>query len=76
MVTRDVFTWVSIDFWVCDPPVRMQGKFLRNPEAARKLIEKEIMLGHMLGPFDKPPLKGMVYSPINFVPKASSKNGD
>ena len=32
------------------------------------------MLGHMLGPFDEPPLEGMVYSPINLVPKARSKN--
>ena len=35
----------------------------------RELIEKELHLGHMIGPFDEPPFERMVYSPINIVPK-------
>ena len=31
-------------------------------------------MGHMLGPFDEPPLEGMVYSPIHLVDKAGDPN--
>ena len=31
-------------------------------------------MGHMLGPFDEPPLEGIVYSPIHLVNKARDPN--
>ena len=37
-------------------------------------MEKELKLGHMLGPFDEPPLPDMVFSPLHLVPKAGSEN--
>ena len=45
-----------------------------NPEIVRELVEKELELGHMLGPFDEPPLPDMVFSPLHIVPKAGSEN--
>ena len=44
-----------------------------HPKATRKLIQAEIQKGHILGPFDTPPVDGMVYSPLNIVPKAGSQ---
>ena len=44
-----------------------------NPQATTKLINKEIKKGHMLGPFDSPPVEGMVFSPIHLVKKAGSE---
>ena len=41
-------------------------------EELRKLVQKELDLGHMLGPFDEPPLPNMVYSPLHLVPKAGN----
>ena len=45
-----------------------------KPEIVRELVEKELKLGHMLGPFDEPPLPDMVFSPLHLVPKAGSDN--
>ena len=45
-----------------------------KPEIVRELVAKEVLLGHMLGPFDEPPLPDMVYSPLHIVPKAGSEN--
>ena len=41
----------------------------RNPHIAQELVNKEIAAGHILGPFNNPPLPALVYSPINIVPK-------
>ena len=35
----------------------------------QELVDKEISLRHILGPFDQEPLDNMVYSPLNIVPK-------
>ena len=43
-----------------------------KPEELRKLVQKELDLGHMLGPFDEPPLPDMVNSPLHLVPKAGN----
>ena len=43
-----------------------------KPYVLRKLVQKELDLGHMLGPFDEPPLPDMVYSPLHLVPKAGN----
>ena len=56
------------------PPCKNPREALQKPEIVQELIDKELKLGHMLGPFDKPPFTEMVYSPINVVPKASSQN--
>ena len=39
----------------------------------RELVNKEVQLGHMLGPFRTPPLPNLVFSPLNLVPKAGSE---
>ena len=41
-------------------------------EELRRLVQKEVDLGHMLGPFEEPPLPNMVFSPLHLVPKAGA----
>ena len=43
-------------------------------EITQALVDKEVALGHMLGPIDEPPLPDMVFSPLNIIPKAGSKD--
>ena len=45
---------------------------MSKPEVTLELINK-VEKGHMMGPFDSPPLEGMVYSPIYLVKKAGSE---
>ena len=53
------------------------AKLVREkPEEAQKLVDVEIEKGHMLGPFDEPPMEGMSFSPINLVEKAGGKEGE
>ena len=42
---------------------------LENPLVAQQMVDEEVAKGHMLGPFDEPPLPNLIYSPINLVPK-------
>ena len=58
----------------CRPPCKNPREALRKPEVVQALIDKEVKLGHMLGPFNEPPFEDMVYSPVNIVPKAGSNN--
>ena len=53
----------------CRPPCKNPREALCKPEIVQELIEKEVHLGHMLGPFEE-----MVFSPVNIVPKAGSNN--
>ena len=57
-------------------PCENSKEVRRNPDIAQALVDKEVQLGHMLGPFDldKPPLKNLVYSSINIIPKINSKD--
>ena len=43
---------------------------MQKMEVTSQLIDEEVKMGHMLGPFNEPPLEGMVYSPIHLVDKA------
>lgn len=52
------------------PPCENSDEANRKPDVVRELVQKEVKLGHMLGPFDEPPLPNMVYSPLHLVPKA------
>ena len=54
------------------PPCKNLREARRHETALRELINKEIALGHMLGPFKEPPLPNLVFSPLNLVPKANS----
>ena len=54
-------------------PCRHLCKVVRNPEATLALINKEVVMGHMLGPFDEQPFENMIFSPINIVPKLGMK---
>ena len=42
---------------------------LENPLIAQQMVDEEVAKGHMLGPFDEPPLPNLIYLPINLVPK-------
>ena len=54
------------------PPCPNPREARRNPDIVLELINKEIKMGHILGPFDHPPFEHMVYSPINIVPKSNT----
>ena len=43
----------------------------QHPEVMRKKIQKELDLGRMLGPYDRPPFKNLRCSAIGLVPKKS-----
>ena len=45
-----------------------------NPEITQQLIDEEIRLGHVPGPFDEDPFPDMVHSPINLVAKPNGKH--
>ena len=55
-------------------PCPNSSKAQADPDTVRELIQKELELGHMLGPFDDPPLPNMVFSPLHLVPKAGDSN--
>ena len=42
-------------------------------EIVQQLVDNKIAKGHILGPFDEPPLPDMVFSPLNIIPKAGSE---
>ena len=56
------------------PPCKNLGEACRKPEITQALVDKEVKLGPMLGRFDEPLLWDMVFSPVNIVPKAESKD--
>ena len=41
----------------------------RHPQEMQELVDKEIQLGHILGPFKTKPFNDMVYLPLNIMPK-------
>ena len=51
-------------------PCQNSAKAMEKHDKTAERIAEEVELGHILGPFDEPPLEGMVYSPINVVDKA------
>ena len=42
---------------------------LQNPDVIDKSLRKEIEAGHILGPFDNPPLPNLQCSGLGVVPK-------
>ena len=54
------------------PPCQNSRAAEKHPEVVADLIKKEIERGHMLGPFNNPPIEDMVFSPIHIVPKAGN----
>ena len=54
-------------------PCRNLCKAIRYPEITPELIDKEVALGHMLGPFDEQLIENMIFSPINIMPKPGMK---
>ena len=50
------------------PPRRNSRRVERNLEKTQQLVD-EVKKGHILGPFDSPPLNNMVFSPLNIAPK-------
>ena len=45
---------------------------MQHIHAARELVQKEVQLGRVLGPFETEPLKELCCSPLNLVPKAGN----
>ena len=43
---------------------------LENPTIAQEMVNEEVQLGRMLGPYDNPPLENLICSPLNLVKKA------
>ena len=56
------------------PPCENSHAAMSHIEETTALITKEVEMGHMLGPFDSPPIENLVYSPIHIVKKAGSPN--
>ena len=54
------------------PPCENSQAVQQKPEITQALVDEEVAKGHMLGPFDTPPLDDMVYLPINIVPKGDT----
>ena len=55
------------------PPCRNSREAKHNTAIVQELVHKEVARGHMLGPFDEPPLPNMVFSPLNIIPKPSAE---
>ena len=51
------------------PPANSQ-KVLEKPDVTQEMVDDEIRLGRMLGPYKSPPLDNLICSPLNLVPKA------
>ena len=51
-------------------PPSNNKNILEKPEIAQEMVNEEITLGRMLGPYDNPPLANLICSPLNLVPKA------
>ena len=56
-------------------PCKNSKTVQQYPEIAQELVDKEVQRGHILGPFDDPPLEKLCYSPIGLVKKACSPEG-
>ena len=56
------------------PPCQNSREVQQKPKITQELVNKEIVLGHILGPFNEPPLPNMIFSPLNIVPKAGCPN--
>ena len=57
-------------------PCKNSQAVQQSPEIAQKLVDEEVSKGHIIGPFDTPPIPGLVYSPINIVRKTIQINLD
>ena len=55
------------------PPPSNNKNVLEKPHIAQEMVDEEIHLGQMLGPYDSPPLPGLVCSPLNLVLKAGDE---
>ena len=71
---RDGFR-LGFDRWPQpNKPCENSSKVKKQPDIAQELVDEEVAKGHMLGPFDEPPIPGLMYSPINIVPKPNGKH--
>ena len=55
-------------------PCENSSRVQKHPDIAQALVDEEVAKGHMLGLFNEPPIKGLVYSPIKIVPKPNGKH--
>ena len=55
-------------------PCENSSKVQCYPDIAQALVDEEVAKGHILGLFDEPPIEGLVFSPINIVPKPNGKH--
>ena len=46
----------------------------QDPQLIRDNLQKEVSLGHMIGPFPEPPFLDLICSPVGLVPKKESSD--
>ena len=46
----------------------------QDPQLIRDKLQKEVSLGHMVGPFPEPPFSDLICSPVGLVPKKESSD--
>ena len=56
------------------PPPSNNKNVLDKPHIAQDMVNEEIRLGRMLGPYDGPPVADLICSPLNLVPKAGDSS--
>ena len=54
------------------PPCKNSRAVQHKPAITQALVDEEIEKGHILRPFDIPPLDDLIYSPLNIVPKGDT----
>ena len=56
------------------PPPPNSPNMINKPDIVQEMVDEEIKLGRMLGPYDNPPLPNLICLPLNLVPKAGDPN--
>ena len=57
------------------PQSKNSNAVQEHPDMAQALVDQEVALGHILGPFDTPPIPGLVFSPLHMLPKPTLTAG-
>ena len=59
------------------PPCANSREVQWHPKITqKKLVDKEVKLGHILSRFNDPPFPNMVFSPLNIIPKAGDQDAE
>ena len=55
------------------PPPKNHPPVLELPDIAQAMVNDEVELKRVLGPYDTPPIPNLVCSPLNLVDKAGKR---